>query len=196
MIFLYLLAVLLSIICKSLGLESAFFPRIIGNVWDLWCLWLSWLEVECILKLKGTIKKTETKNKLACLYRIFPCQNFLQYFSKAKLNKFTQIFSEKQRWRRKSMRWTEQTDVLWFLEYTGDKTLIEHWKKSISLNSWLMFRKLPLGEEKLRWVLLTQNTREIYPTYERTNTASTRGKKWWQPDNDSKNMRVHMSVVF
>lgn len=46
----HLLFMVLSSICKSLGLESAFLPRMIGKVWDLCCLWPSWPEVVCILE--------------------------------------------------------------------------------------------------------------------------------------------------
>lgn len=46
----YLLFMVLSNICKSLGLESAFLPRIIGKVWDLCCLCPSWPDVVCILE--------------------------------------------------------------------------------------------------------------------------------------------------
>lgn len=48
----YLLVMVLSSICKSLGLESAFLPRIIGKVCDLCCLCPSWPEAVFILKKK------------------------------------------------------------------------------------------------------------------------------------------------
>lgn len=47
----YLLDMVLSNICKSLGFESAFLPRIIGKVCDLCCLCPSWVDVVCILKI-------------------------------------------------------------------------------------------------------------------------------------------------
>lgn len=67
--------------------------------------------------------------------------------------------------------------------------LTEHWKNhNISLNSWLMFCKLLLGEEKLRLAQLKKNTGEIHPTCERINTTSSfyEGEKNSETGSDSK----------